>query len=290
MLSRLRNRMSYANVTATLALFFAMSGGALAASHYLITSTKQISPKVLSSLKGANGKAGSNGAQGAPGAQGSQGPQGPAGTNGTGIKGETGGPGSPGSPGANGKSVVAGEEAKGGYCKEGGANFEVEGSGSKVYACNGEGGSGGGGLPKTLPSGATETGYWLMTPVVGAGAGEVAISFPIPLAARFTGEWTHSHFIAPNGLELSEAGQQYHEIASTTCKGSVENPEAAPGNLCVYTSGLEKTSVGEEHVPTFLSFEGKAYIEGVGTAGTVLLFGGVVEGASGRGAWALTAP
>ncbi len=46
----MRKRLTYANVTATLALVFSMSGGALAASHYLIKSTKQISPKVLRSF------------------------------------------------------------------------------------------------------------------------------------------------------------------------------------------------------------------------------------------------
>ena len=34
-----RKHLSYANVAATLALILVMSGGALAASHYLITST-----------------------------------------------------------------------------------------------------------------------------------------------------------------------------------------------------------------------------------------------------------
>lgn len=47
MFSRIRNRMIYANVAMTVALVFAMSGGAYAASRYMITSTKQISPKVL---------------------------------------------------------------------------------------------------------------------------------------------------------------------------------------------------------------------------------------------------
>ena len=64
--------MTYANVAATLALVFAMSGGALAASHYLITSTSQISPKVLKELKKA----------GASGATGPRAPQGPAGATG----------------------------------------------------------------------------------------------------------------------------------------------------------------------------------------------------------------
>ena len=72
----IRRRLSYANITATLALLFSMSGGALAASHYLITSTKQISPKVRSQLKGDKGPAGSAGPPGSAGAQGAQGPQG----------------------------------------------------------------------------------------------------------------------------------------------------------------------------------------------------------------------
>jgi hypothetical protein len=90
----MRRRLSYANVTATLALVFAMSGGALAANHYLITSTKQVSPKVLKKLTGKAGKAGTNGANGAAGAtgitgaQGLQGKEGPQGK--TGEKGQTG--------------------------------------------------------------------------------------------------------------------------------------------------------------------------------------------------------
>ena len=39
-----RTRLTYANVAATLALVFSMTGGALAAKHYLINSTRQINP------------------------------------------------------------------------------------------------------------------------------------------------------------------------------------------------------------------------------------------------------
>jgi hypothetical protein len=56
-----------------------MSGGALAAKHYLINSTKQISPKVLKSLKmraGPTGPAGTAGALGKEGAQGKEGKEG----------------------------------------------------------------------------------------------------------------------------------------------------------------------------------------------------------------------
>jgi hypothetical protein len=47
----MRKHLSYANVVATLALFFAISGGALAAKHYLLNSVSQISPRVLRSLR-----------------------------------------------------------------------------------------------------------------------------------------------------------------------------------------------------------------------------------------------
>jgi hypothetical protein len=69
----MRRRITYANVVATLALVFAMSGGALAANHYLINSAKQINPKLLKKLKGATGKTGSTGSGGAAGPQGAAG-------------------------------------------------------------------------------------------------------------------------------------------------------------------------------------------------------------------------
>jgi len=78
----MRRRFSYANVAATLALVFSMSGGALAASHYLITSSKQISPKVLAKLKGKSGATGATGPAGAAGKEGSKGEKGTAGETG----------------------------------------------------------------------------------------------------------------------------------------------------------------------------------------------------------------
>jgi hypothetical protein len=75
----LRRHLNYANVVATLALLFAMSGGALAANHYLINSTKQINPKVRKALKGNAGKKGPTGPQGANGGAGSRGSTGPTG-------------------------------------------------------------------------------------------------------------------------------------------------------------------------------------------------------------------
>jgi hypothetical protein len=117
--------MTYANVVATLALVFAMAGGAAAASHYLITSTKQISPKVLKELKktgargatgpagaqGAQGAAGANGVNGAAGAKGEPGPEGKQGPKGErGEKGEAGPAGGPEGP--EGKQGPEGKEGK----------------------------------------------------------------------------------------------------------------------------------------------------------------------------------
>jgi Collagen triple helix repeat (20 copies) len=84
----MRKRITYANVAATLALVFSMTGGAIAANHYLINSTKQINPKVLKKLRGNRGAKGATGGKGATGATGA------AGVNGsTGKAGETGAPG-----------------------------------------------------------------------------------------------------------------------------------------------------------------------------------------------------
>jgi hypothetical protein len=78
----MHRRLTYSNVAATLALVFAMSGSALAASHYLINSTKQINPKVLKKLRGTRGPAGAAGQRGATGALGATGKEGTPGKEG----------------------------------------------------------------------------------------------------------------------------------------------------------------------------------------------------------------
>src|SRR5271166_1036437 len=114
MLSALRNRITPSTVIATVALLFAMSGGAYAASHYLITSSKQIKPSALAEIaKKAKGPAGANGANGANGAAGPQGPAGAAGS---------GSPGPEGKAGAPGTSVTSKALAKG-ECPAGGEKY-----------------------------------------------------------------------------------------------------------------------------------------------------------------------
>jgi hypothetical protein len=63
-------RLSPATAIACVALFFSMTGAGFAADHYLITSTSQIKPSVLSKLKGKAGPAGPAGTAGVAGADG----------------------------------------------------------------------------------------------------------------------------------------------------------------------------------------------------------------------------
>jgi hypothetical protein len=150
-------------VIATLALVFAMTGGAYAAKRYLITSTKQISPSVLKALQGKAGPAGPVGPAGAAGAgaQGPQGPQGPAGP-----KGDTGSAGKDGAAGAKGATGPTGQT----------------------------------GFTETLPSGKTLKGDWGIFAHDPSGAQEegTTVAFNIPLAQAPVVHW-----IKANGKEAT---------------------------------------------------------------------------------------
>lgn len=102
------------NLVAWLALFVAMGGTSLAATHYVITSSKQIKPSVLRQLRGAHGRTGGRGPTGASGQAGVAGAKGQTGaagaigsTGAAGAEGATGEEGTPGEPGDDGTTVVA---------------------------------------------------------------------------------------------------------------------------------------------------------------------------------------
>ncbi len=208
MVSLIRKRVTFANVILTFALVFAFTGGAFAAGKYLITSTKQISPKVLKSLTGKPGK---NGAPGAPGAQGPQGAPGAPGANG-----KDGAPGT----GTTGESVAfkavpTSDSAK---CSGlGGGEYTL--AGKTTLICNGQTG-----FTETLPSEKSEKGDWVVSGLAGPdpelapfSAVEGAISFPIPLGGAPTVE----QILPGQGLPPG-------------CAGNVANPEAKPGHLCIF--------------------------------------------------------
>jgi hypothetical protein len=126
----MRRRISYANVAATLALVFSMSGGALAASHYLINSTKQINPKVLKKLKGATGPAGAAGLTSAAGANGAAGATGKEGKEGSaGKEGKEGKTGPAGAPATKLWAVVS----SAGELERGAGALSAEKGGTGIY-------------------------------------------------------------------------------------------------------------------------------------------------------------
>jgi hypothetical protein len=233
MFSALRRRIhvSPTTVIASLALVFAMTGGAYAAKKYLITSTKQISPSVLKSLQGKSGPAGAAGANGA---------QGPAGAQGSaGVKGENG---ANGSNGRDGVSVTSSVEPAGANCKAGGSKF-VAASGT-TYACNGEKGKEGTFGGQSLPAGKSLTGVWAASGYAGhafsptepeeIGVVEEAVSFPLPVSPTLTG-------VEYIGVEEGEgeANEKLPELEVNgkvikVCTGNHEKPVAAEGFLCVF--------------------------------------------------------
>ncbi len=220
MFSSLGRRFTYSNVVATLALVFAMSGGALAASKFLITSTKQIKPSVLSQLKG---KAGANGAQGLAGAAGKDG-----------APGKEGAPGKDGKAGVNGESV-AGAEVKVGEAacnKLGGAKFTV--AGKETTACNGKEGKPGSIHPgETLPSEASETGTWAVSMNKPSCCGYLTASSPISFTVPLKTE------IPAANVHLIGAGENGTGGGTCPTSSSVEKPEAEPGNLCIFIGFAE---------------------------------------------------
>ena len=202
----IRRRCSYANVAATLALVFSMSGGAMAASHYLITSTKQIKPSVLRQLRGKRGASGARGVTGPQGTSGKEGQQGPAGP-----------------------------------------------------------------FPATLPTGQTLTGVYNLEGTNSAGPGHSyaggMISFQFRLAAA-----PIVHFIPAKGAPL------------TQCPGSVQNPQAQSGNLCIYEDESKEAEGVSVFNPSELEKEGASPFGAALSLKSTKVSGGFYS----LGTWAVT--
>ncbi len=287
MFGKMRSRVTPSTVIATLALVFAITGGAYAAKRYLITSKAQISPKVLEQLQAKAGATGPTGPTGPAGLAGARGETGPAGE-----KGAAGSPGANGKDGADGESVTNQEfVGEAGECTEGGTELKV-GTGAPTYLCDGEEGTNGtngkngatgpqgptgpeGNIKKTLASGETETGVWAAATgkagkILGAAKGALAgISFTIPL-----GEEPQVHVVGE--------GKNGEEGKGCPATSKAANPEAEPGNLCIFVSS-------QEGVAGITPTSPESGVEGAGRMGSVLYLVTTGSELHVAGTWAVTA-
>ncbi len=153
----------------------------------------------------------------------------------------------------------------------------------------------------TLPAGATETGTWAFGGVHGPSI-EVPVSFTVPLASSLTSEGCYIqtsagpihgpcqiHYVKSslNEWVFSKEEFEYVEFPSTACTGTVEEPTAAPGNVCFYEgvlSSVELLSFGTALAATPAGIPGE-----FSRTGGDFTFGSVGEvSGSGSGSWAVT--
>jgi hypothetical protein len=281
-------------IVACVALVLALTGAAFAAAGLTGKQKKEVE-KIAKKFAGKPGAAGAQGPAGPQGAAGANGKDGSNGTNGT-----------AGAPGAAGKSVIATNEPEGANCEEGGTKFEVEASGIKHYACNGEAGEPGEpgekgeqgekGEPWTagnvLPPGAIETGTFAFSADESESPALVPISFNVQLPALLDEE--HVHFSTEaNFADFDEGG-----AGTEGCKAFYKNPsgqgsanpEIKPnpsGQLCIYLNTNSKEGVENATYEGIFPVASENQ-KGASKSGGTLVF--KVTGATGHaiGSWAVT--
>lgn len=260
MFSSIRKHLTPSTAIAFVALIFALTGASFAATNTSHNgpgkATAQLTPlagaakaKAKPKAKaGPRGPAGPAGKSGAPGATGPAGATGPVGA--TGPGGPQGPAGPTGTNGTDGTSVTSKQVKTGETACQGQGGSEFTAGTSKTTACNGTTG-----FTETLPSEKTLTGEW-STFEHAAGGGEIeggfdtAVSFGIPLA-----EAPAPHYINENGMEpiINATTLVFEEVTSSECTGTVEEPTASPGNLCVYArqeaNVRKQKSIGVPHIP-----------------------------------------
>lgn len=275
MFQAIRKHINPATILALVALVFAITGGAFAATgsgggapakaSALVTRGTSVAVVATTKAKSKT-KAGPRGPAGPKGATGATGPAGPVGPAGAaGAKGETGatGTGTPGVEGHEGKEGPQGHEGK-------------EGKPGVIHP------------GETLPAGASETGAWAFgegSAVIGA-SGEteplVPISFNIPLKEGI--EEAKAHFVTKDEWESRTPAPP------TECEGTPEKPEAEPGSLCVYEDFFSQHITGGIIFNPGSSSPGKAGAGPTGADVKVMVKGAEGEAGSGTGTWIVTAP
>ena len=277
MFRAIRKHLTPSMAIAMLALVFAATGGAFAASGHGGGSGSATATAAKSKAK-SKPKAGARGPAGPKGATGATGPAGPAGT--AGAKGETGAAGAAGAQGTLGEKGETGAVGPQGPKGTNGTNG--------TDGTNGTNGTIG--FTKTLPAEETETGAWSISGNHQESQLIIsAVSFSIPLAAALDNN--HVYYV---GVEEVE-----QHTAPAECPGTVAEPKAAAGYLCVY----EKLSFGFEVRPNTTT----AFVKITSPGGLLPVQGGVEgagvsgaeisvsvspseEEATGWGSWAVTAP
>jgi collagen type I/II/III/V/XI/XXIV/XXVII alpha len=312
MFDRVRKHLTPATFIALLALVFAITGGAFAAtggvglrpSHASVSGAKATVAVSRGAAVAARAKAGPRGRTGARGAAG---PAGKAGATGpAGAVGATGPAGATGAAGANGASGagVTSAEFKGhrGNCKEGGT--EVVSASGTTYACNGlegeEGTPGKNGEAgaihpgETLPKGASETGAWSVSfPPISQEEGEKevhglgSVSFPVQLGAT-PKKATYVNLEKQENKEVPAECKA--EVGGVLTEGSAAEPLAAEGYLCVFEGHSTEISKSERSAVGILSPAG--VVAAAGKTGAVVSIGYIGPGGvemNVYGGWAVTA-
>jgi len=130
----------------------------------------------------------------------------------------------------------------------------------------------------TLPSKSTETGAWQISQLPGAVYGQTAVSFAIPLSAA----------------DANLVSTQVHVMQTTDVSpptgctgGSLNQPKADPGNLCIYVGAAEGIGITEQKA--LEAYKPDNVTLGVSTSGTVLYFPTVESGGVVMGTYAVTA-
>jgi len=181
------------------------------------------------------------------------------------LRGAAGARGLPGAAGAQGPQGPQGAPGKDGAPGRDGTPGKDGNEGREGHT----------GFTETLPSGKTETGTWTVNVPTTAAEGItfVSIGFAVPLAGG--GE-----------AVFLNASETAGEVGTGGCAGTVAEPAAPAGKLCIYTEEEEvekPTSAPKTDFSEELGHYGKP--------GTFLEFGLKTGGsASARGSWAVTAP
>jgi hypothetical protein len=318
MLHRMREQFSPAALVLSIAaIVLALVGGAYAANQ-ATTSKAKAGPRGPRGPRGKTGPTGPAGINGINGTNGKDGTAGTPGTNGTngksvsvvsfngakgtcaegGVEVEVEGSGTKhyvcngkaGTGGGGGGGIEGTPSGTGGSNGEcvgvGGVEIEVEENVS--YICNGEPGAIHPG--ETLPKGATETGVISEFGKEGVTEGPFssALSFPIPLASPLEAGQVREE--GSHVFWVTTTQQTEHSVSA--CPGTVEEPTATQGNLCVY-QGLTEPA-GLSLFVSSITPPGSGVVPGgTGTSGAVLTAyysEGNGEPLVFQASWAVTAP